>query len=352
MRRSAWRRFGAVIVAALVVLLAGPGPSASAAHGGGSSAWFPYWQMPKAVQAITSAPRVIGTANLFWYDATSCSKVVLYPNAGSSSQVAALRAKGMRTFATITGTGLTATKAPECFRSRSGRAAHIAQILAVAKSSLYDGIDLNYESFAFVTTNRAINAEGFAIMVAELCPKVRALGKTCAITVSSRTSTDKTLPSWDYASIGRSADLVRVMAYDQHVGANGPGPVAGYPWVQQVMTFMEGAIPKKKLELGVPNYGRDFASGRSSSLTAPAAVARAKQYGATVSYDPVQQENTYTYVKAGVRHTVWFAGSQAVADRTSLAIERGWRGSAYWAVGHEEPGTWEAVRLANLLVID
>jgi spore germination protein len=354
MRAVAWARkpatFTLAVVAAVALVLGG-GP-AYAARGGGSSAWFPYWQMSKAVQAATSAPRVFGTANLFWYDASSCSTVVGYPGAGDANAVAALRRTGLRTLATITGTGLTDTTAPACFRTRAGRAAHIAALLTVARNSLYDGIDLNYESYAFRPTNRQINAEGFAVLAAELCPKVRALGKTCAITVTARTAADPTVPVWDYAAVGKVADKVRVMAYDQHVGANGPGPIAGFPWVQAVMSYIEALVPKAKLELGVPTYGRDFASGRSSSLLAPAAIARAAQYGATITYDPVQRESTYTYVVNGVRHTVWFSGKQAVADRTTLAIQRRWAGSAYWAVGHEEAGTWQQVELANLLVID
>lgn len=351
MRKVAFRRAWAAVLGALL-LGALALPTSYAAHGGGSSAWFPYWQTTKAVQATVAAPRVFGTANMFWYDASNCSTVGPYPGAVDPGAVATLRGKGLRVLATITGTGLTEQTAPSCFGTRAGRATHISALLSIARQRLFDGIDLNYESFAFKTLNREANARGFAVFAAELCPKIQALGKTCAITVTSRTASSPSAPAWDYATIGRVADRVRVMAYDQHVGASGPGPIAGYPWVQEVMSYLEGLVPKGKLELGVPTYGRDFWSGRSSSLVGAEPLARAARYRATVRYDPTQREYTYTYVTGGVRHTVWFSGSQAVADRTTLAIARGWAGSAYWAVGHEDSDTWRQVQLANLLVID
>ena len=44
---------------------------------------------------------------------------------------------------------------------------------------------------------------------------------------------------YDYAALGRHADLVTVMAYEFHGAWGGPGPVAPYDGVERVLASAE-----------------------------------------------------------------------------------------------------------------
>jgi spore germination protein YaaH len=62
--------------------------------------------------------------------------------------------------------------------------------------------------------------------------------------------------SFDYSALGRVADFVTLMAYDQHSPLTPPGPVAGYDWVKAALDYAVDRVPSSKLVLGMPFYGR------------------------------------------------------------------------------------------------
>ena len=57
---------------------------------------------------------------------------------------------------------------------------------------------------------------------------------------------------YDYAALGRAADRVRVMAYDEHNCFTGRGPVSSLPWVRQVVAYTLENIPASKVEARRP----------------------------------------------------------------------------------------------------
>lgn len=71
----------------------------------------------------------------------------------------------------------------------------------------------------------------------------------------------------DYAEINKYCDRVLIMAYDQgavdvRLNAAAPGPyipVADTAWVEKVMQLASQTISKKKLVLGIPTYGYEYA---------------------------------------------------------------------------------------------
>lgn len=133
------------------------------------------------------------------------------------------------------------------------------------------------------------------------------------------------------------------MAYDQHAHQFGPGPVAGWPWVQDVVAFALTEVPADRLRLGVPTYARDFARGRHVSLTGDQARRLAERHGARIRWSAEQRESWFAYRAGGVRHEVWLSSPRAVAARARLADRLGLRGSALWAAGLGAAGTWAAI---------
>lgn len=345
------RKVGAGLILGLVMMLAPVAEAAAAADDG--AAWLPTWVSEAAVSVVEANSDLFETASPFWYDATGCASVVVRAGGESRGQLARLRATGTRVVPTVTATGLMPAAAIRCFSDGRRRAAHVRLLRDLAREWAYDGLDLDYEHLALTTdVDRARRVRAaFSAFVSDLCAGLRRDGRVCSVTVMPRTSDraqvwrGKLLPFvYDYAHLGRVSDELRVMAYDQHAGRFGPGPIAGMPWVQRVADYVASQTPVSRVRLGVPTYGRDFSSGDSVSLTGDAARELARRHGATVRFDDRQQEATFTYVRRGVRHEVWFSNPRAVSQRVALARARGFRGPAYWAAGLEMSGTWRQVR--------
>ncbi len=316
------------------------------------SAWLPYWNVSTATAAAERIP-ALTTVSLFWYDA-SCTRVSSQAPAGWRQVVSRLRAKKLTVIPTITASGLAPEVAAACFSSSTSRTALARRLVDLATSNRFDGVDLDFEHLALTTKSSTATSVriGYSAFVRQLCDRLRAVSKTCVVTVMPRTSDsqavwqDRLIPAvYDYRSLSAAADRIRVMAYDEHNRRTAAGSIAGLPWVEQVAAYVAATAPAHKVELGLPAYGRDWAAGAPvRTLTLPAAAALAKKHRAQVVLDPVQKEARFTYRVGRVRHTVWFASAAGLPDRLTLARRHGFAGVAVWALGMEDGAYRAALR--------
>jgi len=345
-------RIQLVAALAIALILTGSVPSVAASDKTGS-VWLPYWYMSTARPVVVKNSDLFKTASPFWYNAKGCTTIAGYTGAGDRATIKALHDASMRVVPTVTATGITPKVAISCLGTATSRAAHVAALMKVMRSRDYDGIEIDYEHLAKISDTTQIPKVKSAVnaFVRDLCTKVKAANKSCVITVLARTS-DSPGPMqgnlrpevFDYSVVAGAASRMRVMAYDQHTRLSGPGPIAGLPWVQRIVSYIKTQTSESKVELGVPTYGRDWSSAGVRTLVKDQAMALARKHSVTPTFDPVQHEYTFTYKASGIKHTVWFSGARAVADRKQLASVAGLAGAAYWAAGQEQPGTWKAVR--------
>lgn len=317
------------------------------------SAWLPYWVFDDAVDEAVAHAGLMDSASPFWFDAASCRRIVGKPTSGSRSAVDRLHSRGLTVLPSVTAGGLSPRRAVQCLGDDSHRTQHVRRLVRLALSGDYDGLDLDYENLALTTdeTQARRVRRAFTAFVVDLCRALHRRDLTCSVTVMPRT--DESFSVWrgkltpavyDYKRLAEVADEVRVMAYDQHADEYGPGPVAGWPWVDEVVGFALTEIPAERLRLGVPTYARDFARGGHVSLSGTEARALARRHGARIRWSAEQRESWFVYRAAGVRHEVWFSGPRAVAARARLADRLGLLGSSLWAAGLGAAGTWTALQ--------
>ncbi|MDO9485222.1 MAG: glycosyl hydrolase family 18 protein [Actinomycetota bacterium] len=404
-RLVAIARVATVALALLVSGLSMPAAQA-AANPKIVTGWMPYWMTTQsAPQGITNAVAnadVLTEVSPFWFSAiaggTAGVKVVFNPNFGqaetnSAWAISQLRGAGLSIWPSIAdGSGkgrMAATLADP-----AKRAQHVADITTLVTSRGFDGIDLDYEQFAFADgrSTWAANQPNWTAFVNELSASLHAQGKQLSVTIPGPCSTNNacggTNGYWVYniSGIAAAADRIRIMTYDFHY--NAPGPIAPIGWVTTSMQYATTQAPANKLMVGVPAYGRSWtkktgsnfqltgvcpkSSSTGSAKTAynsltsmasttaaaiPALLTSLGKTDADVQWDQASAENWIEYDKAvtwtdgsgasqtcSARRVMWWVGPQAALVRTQLVGQLGLGAAAFWTIGGESPSMWPLVR--------
>jgi spore germination protein YaaH len=187
--------------------------------------------------------------------------------------VDAARAAGTRVLPSIVD-GLGKGEMAALLADPAQRALHVQTITELVTREGFDGIDLDYEGFAF-SDGRAswpTTQPNWRAFIFELAG---ALGpKTLSVTVppvwtSGGAVTGYTVydPQW----LATYADRVRFMVYDWSVST--PGAISPMSWLNSVIAYTNSIITdpgqRQKLQLGVPAYGRDWGRQANAKETCP-----------------------------------------------------------------------------------
>lgn len=165
--------------------------------------------------------------------------------------------------------------------------------------------------------------------------------------------------AYDYRAIGRAADFVSVMAYPEHAGFSGPGPLAGYDWVQKVLAYTLARIPARKVSLGVPIYGIRWTPVAGHAQSAAFAqdnvgdahlrwsvhsVAYADLVSALAAdppqWDAVTRTHYLTQPAAGGGAQVWYEDAASLQAKLALMRRDRLPGISAWRLGMEDPAIW------------
>jgi spore germination protein len=190
-----------------------------------------------------------------------------------------------------------------------------------------------YNKFLEKAANK-MHANSYSISTA-LAPKVKA------------TQEGLLYEAHDYPAHGRLADFVVLMTYEWGWAGGPPMAIAPINSVRQVLDYAVTAIPRSKILMGVPLYGRDwklpYVRGTSiaETITLNEAIRRAARYRAQILYNDLYQSPYYRYVdENGIEHEVWFEDARSFQAKYNTVKEYGLRGVSYWELGVPAPQNW------------
>jgi len=264
-----------------------------------------------------------------WYEIWSQGQVTGTPDPGV---MAYARAQGLWTFALVQ-----QNADPAVFRTLLGVPANARRgeenLLRIVEQGGFDGVNLDFEGIA------ASDRTAFTRFVQALAALFHAHGYYVTLSVPAETS-DQPGNAWtgayDYRDLGRAADLVMPMAYDDHYAGGPAGPVAPTGWVAAVARFAARAIGPSKVVLGLPGYGYDWGG---------ASVAAPLSFGQAVALDNAfargRAGSHFAYDTGGVVHQVYFDDAQSFEAQSQVAVEFDLRGIVLWRLGIEDPQIWQ-----------
>jgi len=348
--------------------------------------WIPYYSMKTALPDVLNNSDLIKEVMPFWYtlkfDGKAKAAVVtdLYspanPSVPISEPLTALHNAGFSIIPTITD-GTDKLVLAGLLKSPTSRAQIISSIMNLVTSQNYDGIDLDFEGFAFVDGNTtwASTAPSWIAFIKELSTALHGQNKLLSIStpyVLNPNDAQKGYFVYSWAAIASSIDKLRIMTYDYSVSKVGPlGPIT---WAERTVQYAVSIMPASKIFVGVPGYGRDWVTAvsgvcpsnvsgtvkvgaKAATFVMRDAASLAATYGATPTYNDQFGEMTFSYQKVynGITdsglstsctasRTAWYQDAKGWALRAALVTKYRIGGITAWTFGMEEPLAMESIR--------
>jgi HAD superfamily hydrolase (TIGR01509 family) len=334
-------------------------------------AWVPFWALDDALPDLESRSDALTQVSPFWFEATGADEIRVNPNTPSSDAeqfIDTARSEGIPVVASI----LDATGAGEMaaiLADRGQRADHVDAIVDFAAEGEFDGVDLDYEQFAFADGRDtwATTRRYWVAFITELSERLHADGRTLSVSVPPIYDAGRTEHSgywvYDYAAIAPLVDGIRVMAYDYSTASSDPGPIGPLRWVQRIVAGTTAAVDDpSKLVLGVPLYGYNWPTATSGDCPDGAAPGvttvtdrtvgeLASDRGATPVYDVETGEWSFSYeleiddgtTSCTQQRQVNYVDVDGVEQRIQLALQAGFAGASLFALGYDSTAVWSTV---------
>ena len=341
--------------------------------------WAPYWTLGDTLLETDRRFDSIRELSPFWFGARGVTEIVVDENSTDVLTDEFLDRSGSARGKLVPSIRdeMPAGGMAEILADPTTRRQHIDAILSFADDLDADGIDLDYEQFAFAdgASTWAATSPHWVAFVAELAAELHDAGRTLTISIPPvydvATTGDRGFWVYDHGAIAEHADAIRIMAYDYSVAE--AGPIAPISWVRDAVAGTSAAVPEEfhdKLVLGVPSYGSNWvvstlgdcpatAEGRTN-VTSRSVDELATRRGGVPVFDVATSEWSFTYaltVEDGTlscvqNRKVHWVDAEGVADRVEIARRAGWGGVALWALGYEDDEVWAALESASRVPLD
>ncbi|MRS04115.1 hypothetical protein EG832_12980 [bacterium] len=234
----------------------------------------------------------------------------------------------------------------------------ISQLVSLSQSEGYSGVNIDLEDIAYPGKTEEARAD-FSAFIHELAEKLHKTGKKLIISVPGK-STDDINNEWTYpfdlAALGKEADYLQLMTYDQHGSWGDPGPVSGVDWLQEVLNYTTSIVEPSKLLIGLPAYGYDwdlstydpekwtYSTTSFSWIDVP--MLYAKQ-GVETHWDAASHSPYVTYTENRHDHVAWFENTESITAKVKLVPQHKLGGFSVWALGMENIQFWRATENSN-----
>jgi len=221
------------------------------------------------------------------------------------------------------------------------RAVHIRNLVALAKSRGYDGLDIDYEGL------KVEDRDAYGAFMTELSAAMHAekLLLTAAVFAKTDEPGDWDGPqAQDWALLAKVLDRVRIMIYDFHEDSSKPGSIAPMDWFKDVIALALKRFKPEQIQAGIPTYGYDWQlDDGAEDLPQREGPIIAARFGATLFYEPDQACSHFTYETLGSPHDAWYEDARALPAKIKILQDAGIWGIAVWQFSEEGEEFWQAV---------
>ncbi len=234
----------------------------------------------------------------------------------------------------------------------------VAFIVEAIRRYDLDGINVDLEN---LTDNERDQYTDLLRLLSEKLPDEKIIAVSVAANPYGITTGWK--GSYDYEALGTYSDYLMIMTYDEHYQGGDPGPVSSLGFAEKSIQYALSKVPKEKIVLGIPFYGRIWNNGSSFPQGAGIGNEEAQmligQYEGKVVFD---QETSAPYATITVKekdqkpiingktidagtYTVWFENERSIKQKLQLIEKYHIKGTGSWSLGQETADTWDYYKL-------
>ncbi len=336
----------------------------------------------QAMDFVVAHADMFAQVHPFWYTLTSSTtikdKYVTQNSIDKAIPISTMQSLGIKVIPTITD-GTAEGALSKIMGNDADRATLIKSISDLVTVNNYDGIDLDFEGFAFVdkiATWPTIQPRWIKF-ITELSTTLHAQSKLLSVTTPyllDPITGKKGYYFYAWPEISNYIDRLNIMAYDYHKFDTAAGPIGPINWFEPSLIYALKSVAPWKIYIGTPNYGYNWvtkvtgvcptntpASEKISSnaaiihqlkaqaiLDKPGAVATYNEkYGETnilytAEFNGVNKSSTPTSCK--VNHSAWYLDARGYNARAKLVEKYRLGGISEWEIGYGDNLAIEEVK--------
>ena len=307
-----------------------------------SLAWDYYSEY---VSAPTRTEKIIGVnvvSPSFFY-MTKYSTTNVYENVGNEgiAYVNWAHGNGYQVWPMFTNSNMSETsKMLSDYKSRENV---INQIINYIKQYNLEGINIDFEGMY------EADKDNFSRLLIEIRPRLNEIGAVLSVDVTAPDGAPEWSLCYDRYTIGKVADYVMFMAYDQYgVSATKAGTTAGHNWVEaNVKKFLgQEEVKAEKIILGIPFYTRVWKEINGNVISSVVNIGNVNNLipsNATKTWNEDLQQYYVEYKKGGATYKIWVEDEKSIEAKLDLVSKYNLGGAAYWEYDRATNSIWNLI---------
>lgn len=219
----------------------------------------------------------------------------------------------------------------------------INQIIKYIKQYNLDGINIDFEGMY------EADKDNFSRFLIEIRPRLNEIGAVLSVDVTAPDGAPEWSLCYDRYTIGKVADYVMFMAYDQYgVSATKAGTTAGHNWVEaNVKKFLgQEEVKAEKIILGIPFYTRVWKEINGNVISSVVNIGNVNNLipsNATKTWDEDLQQYYVEYKKGGATYKIWVEDEKSIEAKLDLVSKYNLGGAAYWEYDRATNSIWNLI---------
>lgn len=219
----------------------------------------------------------------------------------------------------------------------------INQIIKYIKQYNLDGINIDFEGMY------ETDKDNFSRFLIEIRPRLNEIGAVLSVDVTAPDGAPEWSLCYDRYTIGKVADYVMFMAYDQYgVSATKAGTTAGHNWVEaNVKKFLgQEEVKAEKIILGIPFYTRVWKEINGNVISSVVNIGNVNNLipsNATKTWDEDLQQYYVEYKKSGATYKIWVEDEKSIEAKLDLVSKYNLGGAAYWEYDRATNSIWNLI---------
>lgn len=220
----------------------------------------------------------------------------------------------------------------------------IENIVSLVLKYNLDGINIDFEYM------HDEDKDLFSRFIIELKPRLNEIGAVLSVDVTAPDGSEEWSMCYDRYTIGRVADYIVFMAYDQYGQySNEAGTTAGYNWVKANLEKFVGqeGVDSSKIVLGIPFFSRVWEE-KDGELVSKEPINMNKiqnivPENASKTWDDDLKQYYIEFEKDGITYKIWAEDEESIKAKLSLIDEYNLAGAAYWMKDMETDSIWSVI---------